>query len=179
MDDVDRMIAVDAEQFTSGQHSEATVLNHVGADPRPLVPLNGLAVELGAVELTSCGIAVALQGDDADPPTGGNRGAGREVRQSGVDGASRQAELPEARGAAPVAQSERGLRVVGVGDGAEEQQVGTVDRDQRDRDCIARGRHRLAVEVQHRSDLLQAPRAVRGRHRGGSGADRARKSPIG
>ena len=76
VDDVDRMIAVDAEQLACGQHSEATVLNHVGADPRPLVPLNGLAVELGTVEFTSCGIAVALQGDDADPPTGGNRGAG-------------------------------------------------------------------------------------------------------
>jgi hypothetical protein len=76
VDDVDRMIAVDAEQLTSGQHSESPVLNDVGADARPLMPLNGLAVELGTVELTSCGIAVALQGDDADVPAGGNRGAG-------------------------------------------------------------------------------------------------------
>jgi hypothetical protein len=42
-----------------------------------LVPLNGLAVELSAVELASCGIALALQGDDADVPPGGDRGAGR------------------------------------------------------------------------------------------------------
>jgi hypothetical protein len=76
VNDVDRMIAVDAEQLARGQHSEATVLNDVGADPRPLMSLNGLAVELGAVEFASCGIAVALQGDDADVPAGGNRGAG-------------------------------------------------------------------------------------------------------
>ena len=38
--------------------------------------LDWLAVELGAIEFASCGIAVALQGNDADPPTGGNRGAG-------------------------------------------------------------------------------------------------------
>jgi hypothetical protein len=40
------------------------------------VPLNGLAVELGTVELTSCGIAVTLKGDDADVPAGGDGGAG-------------------------------------------------------------------------------------------------------
>jgi hypothetical protein len=77
VDHIDRAFTVNAEQFTCGQHSEATVLNDVGADPRPLVPLNGLAVELGTVELTSCGIAVALQGDDADVPPGGDRSTGR------------------------------------------------------------------------------------------------------
>ena len=76
VDDVDRMIAVNAEQLACGQHSEATVLNHVGADPSPLVALNGLAVELGTVEFTSCGIAVTLKGDDADLPAGGDGGAG-------------------------------------------------------------------------------------------------------
>jgi hypothetical protein len=69
-------LAVNAEKFSRGQDGEATVLNDVGADPRPLVSLNGLAVELGAVELTSCRIAVALQGDDADLPPGSDRGAG-------------------------------------------------------------------------------------------------------
>ena len=72
----DRPLAINAEKFPSGQHSDATILHNIGADPRPLMSLNGLAVELGAVEFTSCGIAVALQGDDADVPAGGNRGAG-------------------------------------------------------------------------------------------------------
>jgi hypothetical protein len=38
--------------------------------------LNGLSIELGAVEFASCGIAVALQGDNADVPAGGDRSAG-------------------------------------------------------------------------------------------------------
>jgi hypothetical protein len=38
--------------------------------------LDWLAVELGTIEFASCGIAVALQGDDADMPAGGDRGAG-------------------------------------------------------------------------------------------------------
>ena len=68
MDHIDRAFAVNLQKRACGQHSEATVLNDVGADPRPLVPLNGLAVELGTVEFTSCGIAVTLKGDDADVP---------------------------------------------------------------------------------------------------------------
>ena len=76
MDDVDRMIAVDAEQLTSGQHSESPVLNDVGADPRPLMALDWLAVELRPIKLATSRIAVTLQGDDADPPSGGNDGAG-------------------------------------------------------------------------------------------------------
>jgi hypothetical protein len=75
MDHIDRMLAVNAEKFSRGQHGEATILNDVGADPRPLVSLNGLAIELGAVQLTSCRIAVALQRDNADLPPGSDRGA--------------------------------------------------------------------------------------------------------
>jgi hypothetical protein len=73
---INRALAVNLQKRACGQHSEATVLNDVGADPRPLISLNGLAVELGTVELASCGIAVALQGDNADVPAGGDRGAG-------------------------------------------------------------------------------------------------------
>jgi hypothetical protein len=76
MDHIDSVLAVNAEKFSRGQDGEAAVLNDVGADPRPLVPLYGLPVELGAVELTSCRITVALQGDDADVPAGSDRGAG-------------------------------------------------------------------------------------------------------
>jgi hypothetical protein len=73
---IDSVLAVNAEKFSRSQDGEAAVLNDVGADPRPLVPLYGLPVELGAVELTSCRITVALQGDDADVPAGGDRGSG-------------------------------------------------------------------------------------------------------
>jgi hypothetical protein len=72
---INEALAVNAEKFTSGQRSEATVLNNVGADPRPLMSLNRLPVELGAVEFATCGIAVALERDDADVPPGGDRGA--------------------------------------------------------------------------------------------------------
>jgi hypothetical protein len=60
VDHINRSLTVNAEQFACGQHGEAAVLNHVGADPGSLVPLDWLSVELGAVELTACGIAVAL-----------------------------------------------------------------------------------------------------------------------
>jgi hypothetical protein len=74
MDNVDRMLAVNAQQLACGQHSEATVLHNVGADPRPLMSLNRLAVELCAIELATSRIAITLKGDDADPPTGGDCG---------------------------------------------------------------------------------------------------------
>jgi hypothetical protein len=76
MDHINRAFAINAKQLARCQYRKAAVLNDVGADPRPLMPLNGLSVELGAVELTACGITVALQGDDAHVPAGGDRGAG-------------------------------------------------------------------------------------------------------
>ena len=39
--------------------------------------LDWLAVELGAIKFATSRIAVTLEGDDADMPTGGNGGAGR------------------------------------------------------------------------------------------------------
>ena len=76
MDHIDRLCAINAEQFACGQNGESAVLNDVGADPRPLMALDWLAVELRPIKLATSRIAVTLQGDDADPPSGGNGGAG-------------------------------------------------------------------------------------------------------
>ena len=76
VDHINRSLTVNAEQFACGQHGEAAVLNHVGADPGPLVPLDRLSVELSAVKLAPCRITVTLKGDDADVPPSGDRGAG-------------------------------------------------------------------------------------------------------
>ena len=73
---IDWALAINAEKFSRGQNGEATVLDNVGADPRPLVTLHRLAVELRAVELATSRIAITLKGDDADVPAGGNRSAG-------------------------------------------------------------------------------------------------------
>jgi hypothetical protein len=73
---IDPSLAVNAEEFAGGEHSKPPVLNHVGADPRSLVALDWLTVELGPIEFASCRIAVALQADDADVPAGGDCGAG-------------------------------------------------------------------------------------------------------
>ena len=61
MDHINRAFAINAKQLARCHHREAAVFNHVGADPRPLMPLNGLSVELGAVELASCGVTVTLE----------------------------------------------------------------------------------------------------------------------
>ena len=53
MDNVDGMLAVDAQQLTCGKDRESTVLHDVGADPRPLMSLNWLAVELCTIELAT------------------------------------------------------------------------------------------------------------------------------
>jgi hypothetical protein len=76
MDDVDRMIAVDAEQLACSEYGKTAVLHDVGADPRSLMALDWLTVELGSIEFATSWIAVTLQGDDAHVPAGGDRGAG-------------------------------------------------------------------------------------------------------
>jgi hypothetical protein len=76
MDHIDRLFAINAEQFACGQNGESAVLDDVGANPRPLMALDWLAVELRPIKLATSRIAVTLQGDDADPPSGGNGGAG-------------------------------------------------------------------------------------------------------
>jgi hypothetical protein len=73
---IDWALAVNAEKFSRGQHGEASVLHDVGTDPRSLMALDWLAVELRAIELAVSRIAVTLQGDDADVPAGGDRGSG-------------------------------------------------------------------------------------------------------
>jgi hypothetical protein len=61
MDHINRAFAINAKQLARRHHREAAVFNHVGADPRPLMPLNGLSVELGAIKFATRRIAVTLE----------------------------------------------------------------------------------------------------------------------
>jgi hypothetical protein len=76
MDYINRAFAINAKQLARCHHREAAVLNDVGADSRPLISLDRLAVELGAIKFATNKIAVTLEGDDADMPAGGNGGTG-------------------------------------------------------------------------------------------------------
>jgi hypothetical protein len=74
MDHINRAFAINAQQFACCQYREAAIFNDVSADSRPLVSLDWLAVELGAIEFATSRISVTLEGDDADLPAGGNGG---------------------------------------------------------------------------------------------------------
>ena len=77
---VDPLRSIDAQELARGERGEPPVLEHVGADPRPLVPSDGQAVDPCTIQLAPGGVSLTLQGDDTDAPARRDGGAGAGLR---------------------------------------------------------------------------------------------------
>ena len=72
MHHVDPLRSIDAQELARGERGEPPVLEHVGADPRPLVPSDGQAVDPCAIQLAPVQLGtnwvLALRLDTNEPP---------------------------------------------------------------------------------------------------------------